>query len=353
MPKDIIVVVKIDAKPRASESLDVLLLSTSGKQDMETYRSLDEVAEVFPAGSVIHNKVTALFEQGKTTLADTLIRKVRIVGIDKPDTPAAMIAAIEALRRIDDDWYILLTDTDDDLHVEALCAWAEATEPTEAELGAGIEDHRKFYFGQTNNRKLAVTNARCAIIYTDKPEEHADAAYLGNVGPFFPRAVTWKFKRPQGLTIPNLTDAQRDALEEAKINFLTTEYKREYVKNGTCMNGEFIDVQMGADYIARTMRENLYDVFLKNATVPYTDGGFSLVAGAVFSALNRAVTLGIIAKDPESDAGVYNVKVPKRSEATDDEARARQMPDLVWEALLEGAVHSVKVTGTLRATLSA
>ena len=42
-----------------------------------------------------------------------------------------------------------------------------------------------------------------------------------------------------------------------------------------------------------------------------------------------------------------------RADATDEEARARQMPDITWEALLEGAVHRVKVVGTLRATLTA
>ena len=108
-----------------------------------------------------------------------------------------------------------------------------------------------------------------------------------------------------------------------------------------------------ADYIAKTMRDNLYDIFLNNATIGYTDEGFSIVADGVYKALNRAVDLGIIARDPESRQGVYNVDVPKRSEATDEQARSRQMPDIAWEALLEGAVHSVKVKGVLRATLSA
>ena len=101
------------------------------------------------------------------------------------------------------------------------------------------------------------------------------------------------------------------------------------------------------------MREELYSVLLENAKVPYTDAGFALVAGAVFATLNRATDLGIIARDPESDAGVFSVVVPKRADATDEEARARQMPDITWEALLEGAVHRVKVVGTLRATLTA
>jgi len=365
MPKDVIVVVDIDAKPRASEALDILMVSTAGAKDVATYRSLDEVKAAFPdvasQPQKIYRKAEALFNQGKTTLADSLIRKVKIVGVAAPtgETDAAkaadLIEKIETFQTIDNDWYILLTDVDGDEYVKALCQFAEDSEPTEAELGAGIEDHRKFYIGQTDNLTLAVTNRRCALIYTvtDNLDEETDAAYLGNVGPFYPQSVTWKFKKPEGITLPDITDAQREALEEANVNFLTEEYKKQYVKNGTCCDGEFIDVQMGADYIANYMREELYSVFLENAKVPYTDAGFAQVAAAVFASLNRAVDLGIIARDPESEAGVFTVTVPKRADATDDEARERKMPDIVWEAQLEGAVHSAKVTGTLRATLSA
>ena len=339
MPKDVIVVVNLDAKPNPSEALDILILSTAGAKDPAIYRSLEEVAEDYPNRcdtAKTYRKVSALFEQGKTTLADTLIRKVKIAGIAPPtgqddgEKAEALITAIETLRQTDDDWYMLLSDQDGDDYVKALCAWAEGTEPTEAELGAGEEDHRKFYFGQTDNLSLAVKNRRCAIIYTDTEnlDEEADAAYLGNVGPFYPQSVTWKFKVPQGITMPAITSAQREALEEANVNFLTEEYKKQYVKNGVCCDGEFIDNQLGADYIASYMREELYSVLLENAKVPYTDAGFALVAGAVFATLNRATDLGIIARDPESDAGVFSVVVPKRADATDEEARARQMPDI-------------------------
>lgn len=251
MPKDVIVVVDIDAKPAGTESLDILLVSTEGAKDVATYRDLEVIKTDF-TGKKVADMAAALFDQGKTTLADTLIRKVKIVGLeapsgsDEPEKAAALVSAIEEFRQTDDDWYIILTDQSGDEYVKALAAWAEATEPTEAELGAGEEDHRKLYFGQTNNKELAITNRRAAIIYTDKPTEYADAAYLGNVGPFYPRSVTWKFKRPQGLAVPDLTQAERDALEEANVNFLTVEYKHEYVKNGVCTDGEFIDVQMGA-----------------------------------------------------------------------------------------------------------
>lgn len=358
MPKDVVVIVNIDAKPSGTESLDILLLSTEGVKDVAVYRDLDVIKETF-TGKKVAAMAEALFDQGKTTLAETLIRKVKIAGIaapagsDESEKATALVAAVETLRATDDDWYILLTDQDGDETVKALCAWAEATEPTEAELGAGEEDHRKLYFGRTQNKSLAVTNRRSIVIYGDQDEEYPDAAYVGNVGPFYPESVTWKFKRPQGLTVPDLTAAERDALEEANVNFLTAEYKREYLKNGVCADGEFIDVQMGADYIAKTMRENLYDIFLENAKVGYTDAGFATIATGVYRALNRAVELGIIATDPESNQGIYTVVVPRREDATDAQARNRQMPDITWEAQLEGAVHSIKVKGTLRATLSA
>lgn len=361
MPNDVIVVVDIDAKPKGVETLDILLLSTEGKKDMKTYRDLTVINTDYP-GKKVAAMAAAMFNQGKTTLATTLIRKVRIAGIEAPvgdDEKAkatALVAAVEEIREKDDDWYILLTDQTSPEAVEALAAWAEASEPTEAELGAGIEDHRKLYFGQTSKKEGNPSNARAIVVYADQDKlqtEWADAAYLGNVGPFYPQSVTWKFKRPQGISVPDLTAAERDALAEQYVNFLTVEYKREYVKNGSCLDGEFIDVQIGADYIAKTMRDNLYDIFLNNATIGYTDEGFSIVADGVYKALNRAVDLGIIARDPESRQGVYNVDVPKRSEATDEQAWSRQMPDIAWEALLEGAVHSVKVKGVLRATLSA
>ena len=354
MPKDVVVVVNIDAKPKAAEALDILLISTAGVKPIATYRSLDEIAAVYD-GERIYHKAAAMFNQGKTTLADSLIRKVKIVGFDTPAAPEDLITDIEALQESDNDWYIFLTDQDDDDFVKALAEWAQDSEPLEAELGAGIEDHRKFYFGQTDNLALTGGYRRTALLYvdTDNLTEEGDAAYVGNVGPFFPTSVTWKFKMPQGITMPGLADSQREALEDGNINFLTEEYKKKYVKNGVCWDGEYIDVQMGADYIAYDMRERLYKVFLSNAKVPYTDEGFTLVASAVFGALNRAVSLGIVARNPESNIGEYKVRVPKRSEATDDQAAARKMPDIVWEAQLEGAVHSVKVVGRLVATLSA
>lgn len=493
MAKDVIVVVQRDALPTEKESLDILLVSTTGEYPVNTYRDLASVEAVFgPDGpcpnSKIVRKVTTLLNQGKTTLADTLISKFKIVSFEPPSaspavtatfaitfaepqnvdaskelwariggddkavvkvtaksavTTAAQLAALfdgtsfeiggktysgasvgdtvlytataageadsipervdifgdeglsspfaaeltaEFVNGVDEisaadnlvnaikqfqtevtnDWYYLLTDKDDDEYVIALAKFAEASEPTEAELGAGVEDHRKFYMGQTSNKQLVSSTARAAVIYTDEEylSEEPDASYTGNVGPFYPKSVTWKFKRPQDgnastsegekiISLPRLTDAEREQLLENHVNFLTEEYKRQYVKEGVCLNGEFIDVVLGGDWIAKRMRDLLYDIMLENANIDYNDAGFGLIASAVLQALAEAADDNhkIVAVDQKSRAGLYTVVIPKFADATDDQRRNRIMPDITWEAQLSGAVHQVKTKGVLRVSL--
>lgn len=492
--RDVIVVVQRDALPKTKETLDILLVSTTGAVPVATYRDKDVVEAVFgkdgphPNAKILRKAIT-LFNQGKTTLAETLVSKIKIVGFEPPSsTPAtaakftatfpdgnlewpleagvgiwvkvggdenAVISAttsakvtkwrqipalfngtsftkggktynlqadglnlvatatekgeadtipafvtvyadadltqewpseqvctfvngsdalsapdnlIKTIQQFqsdeDNDWYVFLTDRDEPEYVKALSKFAEASEPTEAELGAGVEDHRKFYIGQTDDKNFVCETARAAVIYadTDHMNEEPDASYLGNVAPFYPYSVTWKFKRPQDgnattsegiklITLPKLTDGERDQLLENHVNFLTEEYKRQYVKEGVCLNGEFIDVVLGGDWIAKRMRDLLYDILLANANINYDDAGFGLIATAVLQALDEAVDNNIIARDAESGAGVYTVNIPKYSESTEEQRRNRVMPDITWEALLAGAIHKVKTKGALRASL--
>ena len=489
MAKDVIVVVQRDALPSNKESLDILLVSTTGAYPVGTYRDVESVEAVFgddgptPNAKIVR-KVKTLLNQGKTTLADTLINKFKIVGFATPSSAAAVAAkfictfpdgdmeyplekdtgiwitvggnkevvlsatttakttkwrqvaalfggktfewngityntatdgvvitataaeagkadsipavvdvyadaeftqewpsehtcefingsdavttgealvnAIKTFQAdVDNDWYLLMTDRDDDDCVINLAKFAEESEPTEAELGAGVEDHRKFYMGQTANKEFATLTARAAVIYTDQLKEEADASYVGNVGPFYPLSVTWKFKRPQNgnatttalITLPDLKERERDVLIENHVNFLTEEYKRQYVKEGVCLNGEFIDVVLGGDWIAKRMRDLLYDILLENPNIDYDDAGFGLVGTAVVQALAEATDLGIIARDNESKSGIFEVSIPKYSESTEEQRANRVMPDIPWEARLAGSIHQVKSKGVLRVSL--
>ncbi len=494
MAKDVVVVVQRDALPTEKESLDLLLISTTGDYPVGLYRDVESIEQVYGEEGLCPNakilrKAKTLFNQGKTTLAEALVDKLKIVSFEPPsatsakaatftitfasEVPTESLAAgtslwvriggddnaiikltlessvstgakfaalfngagftkngknylgsvkgatvtftataageadtipkkvnvytneqmseelsisltsefvngsnaksapenfIEAIQTfqkdIDDDWYYFMTDRDEDDYITALAKFAEASEPTEAELDSGVEDHRKFYMGQTSNKNFASTTARAAVIYTDAEfiNEEPDASYTGNVAPFYPNNVTWKFKRPQNgnapvsdgaklISLPQLTEGERNQLLDNHVNFLTEEYKHQYVKDGTCLDGEFIDVVLGGDWIAKRMRDLLYDILLSNANINYDDAGFGLVSTAVLQALAEAVDYNIIARDAESKTGIFSITIPKYEESTEEQRRNRVMPDITWEAQLAGAIHQVKTKGVLRASL--
>lgn len=353
MSKDVVVVVTLEKVDTSVDALDILLISTEGEKEAKIYTTLEDIEANWPKTTTIYKQAAAMMGQGKARpVPASLIQKVKIVGFEAPETAQELVEALKEYQKSDNDWYIFLTDKTEDDYIDALGKFAEDSEPSEAELTAGKEDHRKFYFAQTSNKEYAGKAKRTAVIYTADLEEHADAAWIGAVGPWYPQSVTWKFKMPVGISVPALKEGEVNKLEENHINFVTNEYKRNYIKNGCCLDGEWIDAVLGGDWIAITMREKLYDIFMDNPNIPYTDAGFTMVAAGVFETLNEATDYAIIAENPESGAGIYNVTVPKRSQATDVQAALRRMPDIVWEAQLGGAVHGVKVKGLLKVSLS-
>lgn len=345
-----------DMKPLESEELAVLLVATDGVREAKLYRDLDVVREDFPdvsgSPSKIYRKVSQLFNQGKTTMARSLYRKVKIVGFAAPESPADLVDAIESYRENDDEWEVLLTDRDDVPYIQALIAYAESTEPTLAELLTGIEDHRKFYFAQTVDKTFEFNHTRGAVIYVNDLSEEGDAACIGNVATFYPERVTWQFKTPDGVTVANLTEGEKDALDDQHVNYLTREYRKyTFLKRGICTDGEFIDALLGSDYIAKRIRDRIYTLLTTTKDVPYSDDGFTLVGSEVITALNEAVDYNIIAVDPESGLGMFVVNIPTRADATEEQARNRVMPDITWEATVEGAVHEAVSTGVMTVSL--
>ena len=83
MAKDVIVVVQRDALPKAKESLDILLVSTTGAQPVQVYRDVESVEAIYgPDGPTpnakIVRKAKTLLNQGKTTLATSQIGRAHV-----------------------------------------------------------------------------------------------------------------------------------------------------------------------------------------------------------------------------------------------------------------------------------
>lgn len=356
MSRDVVVNISLETPSISANEMNVLILSTEGVKAFKTYSTLAEVADDYTTvvdetvvETKAYKKAKALFAQ-QNQFATGQIGKVSMVGIAEPANAESLTQSLNTIKASNDDWYVLLTDQDADEMIVAMAEWADGT----ANTGASNTDRPKVYFAKTSNGALDVDSQRAVIVYCDdevKSTEEPDAAWVGYNAPVYPRATNWKFKRPSGVTPAVLTDSEKTALEAANINFMTTENKRNYMKNGVCSDGTFIDEIIGADYITFLMQDKLYDTFLQNDKIPYTDDGFTLIAGAILSALEQAAVLGIIAIDAESGSPTYNINIPTFASATAEQRATRTMPDINWEAQQQSAVNSARTNGVLRITL--
>ena len=113
-------------------------------KDIQVFTALDTVTYTSTTRTAVsgYAESISLYKDADCFEDMGLSGAVVSVSVGKADTTKAenLIAAIEDLRDHNDDWYFILTDVTDPACVTALCKWAESTEPTEAALGAGVED---------------------------------------------------------------------------------------------------------------------------------------------------------------------------------------------------------------------
>lgn len=343
-PNDVVVLVEQAAKGIPTDYLRVLLVSMAGAKDYAEYKDAAAVKAAFGETSEVGKMAAALFGQSPT------LPSVAAVGIAEPSNAQGMTAALDTIRAANDDWYLLMTDQTDENMIEAIAAWADATEPTEAQQLAGTQDARKLYVAQTSNKSATVSSKRSILLYAESGQYTA-AAWVGLAGSYYPQGITWKFKQPADCAAPMLTKTELDALMTNNVNVLTTEGKQTYIKHGVMADGEWIDAVLAADYIAMRMKDELHKVLVGSPRIEYSDAGITQIAGAVLTALDAATSLGLIAKDPDTGKGKYSVVIPRRSEATQEQIESRRIPDIRWEAERMAAIHGVTVRGVLKASL--
>lgn len=354
--QDIIVYISLDAASTEKETLLPLILSFEGESAYKEYNSAEAVAADFTGeDSLTAKTAAALFGQVNLENCPGRIKKVAVYGVESASEASAVTAALDTLRETQDEWYFLIPTTADKAMITALSNWCSASVLTQAQLEAGQVESEKLLMVQTSDKTVLTDalkgNKQTVICYNhDAANSHIPAAWVGRVSPNYPASVTWKWKELYGIPATNEKGVDLQELLEDRYNTYISNHGRRYMSEGICTNGEFIDTVIGRWQIKENMRTKLVNMFVDTEHVGYDEDGFTMVAQTVIRALDEAVEDGIILK--QNGSGMYTVTIPKRSDATEEQARNRIMPPIPWSATLRGGVHGVKVTGVLTVVLT-
>ena len=247
---------------------------------------------------------------------------------------------------------IHITEFKDTADVTAAISWTEANE-------------KLFGFEYTDYDACPVKNFsfyRSFGMYTGNADgytedeqpvenEYAALAWMAKCFGYNSGTETWDMKELATIVPCGLSAEQKEALREKKINTFLRYAGANCAIGGYMLSGEWIDVIRFRDWIKAEMQTRVFNVIKKNRKVPFTDNGIGLIEGAMESTLKDGQDIGGIAptefdKDDNEIPG-FTVYVPKASDLTEAERKARKLTGCRYTARLAGAIHAVEIEGFL------
>jgi Protein of unknown function (DUF3383) len=257
-------------------------------------------------------------------------------------TPTTDLAAIQAA---DGDWYALLLATGGKASVEDAAAWAEAQQ--HVLFIAQTSDSGAIDGAVTTDVISDLKTAgyqRTGILYHERTVSQAPAAaWAGVMLPKLPGPATWANKRLAGVDMSAIDATARSALTAKNGNYYIPIKSTGFTLHGKAAGGRFLDVTVAIDWFDVGVEDRIILLMANNDVVPYTDKGIDLVRGQVLGQILEGISLGII--DGEQP---YSVSVPTVSAVDPADKADRLLARVQYAYVLSGAIHKVKIVGTVK-----
>ena len=168
--------------------------------------------------------------------------------------------------------------------------------------------------------------------------------------------ITLMYKQEPGVIPENLNESQMQALLANNANiFVEYDNSTAIIQPGVVASGQFIDTIFGADWLAITTQQALYNALYTTSTkIPQTDDGMNLLVASVTSVLDQGVDNGLLAPGLWTNSGfgtlktgdylpkgyyVYFTPIAKQNIA---DRAARKSTVIQIAAKLAGAIQSVE-----------
>lgn len=238
------------------------------------------------------------------------------------------------------------------------------------EAGAAFaEANTKVFFNTTNDSNTLVSTAtsdigyvlqqkslrRTITTYSSTSTEYPSASVAGRAFTVQFTAgspvITLKFKQLPGITVEDLKTSQKNAMSAKNVNTYLKYSTVSMYAEGVMASGAFFDEVHGIDWLQNAIQTNVFNyLYQKSTKVPYTDVGIQGLKQYVTSAMEEAVTCGLVAPGTTSE-GVYLsegylVETVAASDVSAADKASRTYTGLSFTALGAGAIHFVTIAGT-------
>lgn len=325
--------VKIDlTKPIGKLGFGIPLILLESAEASVDYIEVSNLAEVVTAGFAATTKVykaaQLLFAQDE---APKSIAVAAVTGT----------AAAELPNLADKGWRQLVVVSENAVTYPALITAVEALEGKMLFVGLDTDD----------STQITASGLRHVVLfYCDATEEVPVpvAALVGATAGREAGSFTYKNLKLAGVEAQELTDAEVEAIHAKGGITYVTKAGDNVTSEGKVAGGEYIDVIDSEDYIVQQLAYKTQKVLNNTPKVPYDNNGIGMLESVAVDVLQDAYNNGMIATK-EDGTPDYFVSYALRADTTEEDRAARRYIGGNFGFALAGAIHTVKITGTITA----
>jgi hypothetical protein len=266
-----------------------------------------------------------------------------IIVQDQTAAPSTLpLADLAAIRQFDGDWYALLMQTPGASAIASAAQWAEA------ERVLYMADSSDSAIPAAGSSDIASTLAaaaysRTAVWYHPNQAEFLGGAVAGAMLPKLPGPATFANKGLAGVTMQAYDSNARQYLHEKNANFYVGIKGLGFTRDGQAASGRYLDVMAAIDWFDVQLEDRIIILMRNNDVVPYTTNGIELVRSQIHGQILDGISLGLI-----DGSQPFSATAPAIETIDPNLKAGRILPDMRYTYRLSGAIHKVRVVGTVQ-----
>jgi len=248
------------------------------------------------------------------------------------------------IKNVSNEWYAISSIERDTSVIKDIASWVEA----EFKIFGFAKSDSDILDGNVSTDIISELNALSyqrtfGIYHQNAASTYIEAAWFGVELTTQPGTTTWAFKSLSGVATTGLTTTESTAVKNKGGNTYEVYNGNNFTFPGIMVdNSTYIDITRGVDWLRARLIEDLQFRFANLGRIPYTNDGIATIESTIDSRLDNAVALGLLAGNPEP-----SVSVPNALEVSSTDRANRVLPNVTFNARLQGAIHSVDINGVV------
>lgn len=256
------------------------------------------------------------------------------------EEPTATLSRAES----ENGWYVALAAGIPEDDLESMAEWTEAREKM---FGYAYADPDSNPVTDIYYRTFGI----CYGSDTGSGDPYKHVAMAVRFLSYDSGSETWVNKSLASVSVSKFTDTEVNTIENDPASYYIQVGDTGLVQGGKVRSGEWIDVIRFRDWLKNDMQLRILNLLVKRPKVPYTDKGIGLVRNQMIASLKEGTRRGGIAEDQynSNDELIpgFTTSVPLAADLSDTQRKSRTLENCTFSAILAGAIHVVKVNGSL------